>query len=1636
MRKLAAVPLSLTCFRMISPSSSSAFRMKGLNAARKMGENSCKSGSRSGILLMIYILSSSSSFLLVETGASSGSPHGGTGTGEIESCSLQTSAQFSQAGVVSTTSRRLQVNNNVESSSGPVLICQIRTLHSDLNLTSLLSVPSRNRMMMSQQQQQQSPEGVVKLKLICNDLLFFESVLQSGQLRPFSGLQELEIDRCKLKIIRAKSFQGLSRLRKLSIRTGNAEWPARSLEISAGAFQLGSYSSLEDLHLGYNNIRTLPGDFLCQVGNLQTINLTHNLLSNINDLGLMQTSEDASGGGSSSSSSGEIEMETTTMSVSVGGGAPAPSAPCGSVLKSLDLSFNAIQSLGKFILPNLQSLRLDHNRVEELQPGAFNSLHQLRSLHLSSNLLYSLPSDAFSTTRHLRELYLQNNSLSELLPGLFSKLDHLHTLDLSHNQLSNNFMSAQTFENLARLVILNLSGNQLSHVSLTMFSDLRALQLLDLSDNLITRIEDLSFTSLKNLHALNLAQNRLTVVNAHTFTGLPVLHRLLLDYNSITSVHPDAFTANGNGTTSRGSSLQDISFVRNQLESVPEALRNLPIRTLDLGENRIQALHADSLLGLSQLYGLRLAGNELEQIGKKFCQFTPRLRALNLAQNKISKIELTAFNGCPQLKVLRLDSNNLTALSPSFSSELQSLLWLNVSMNRLEFVDYTSLPQKLEWLDFSYNDVHTLWGGSAASNGLLNHLRILDGGHNNLSQIEQHSFPHSVEVIRLGWNQIRTVGTDTFSGLRNLRKVELNNNALTHLELKALRLSGGASTASQSSSSSSRALTEFFLAGNPFACDCDMEWLTRVNSLSSLRSHPFVVDMDLIQCHLHFSRFGPTLSLVEMKAQDFLCSYNSHCFALCHCCEFDACDCQMTCPPGCTCFHDDTWTANVVDCAGGNHSLIPSQLPMDSTEVYLDGNSMRELKSHGFIGRKNLRVLYLNSSGIELIANKSFNGLHSLQLLNLAENKLRVLHGYEFEQLSRLRELYLNDNLIRSISNNTFLPLKALEVLNLAGNRLVTYQVWQLNLNRNLMVIQMARNSWDCGCQFLQHLDKWTVENVGKISDTAELRCLWNRSGKIVPGPFVRDYNLTCLTTSTTSTTWPLIQQLFPTELEPLFPWLCAALLLLILIFSFVAIIRMSESVKYGIFWAFNGARVGNGPLCSYCCFGNDNNNGDGDGTNDNEKCVDAYFIYSEADQEFVTKRIVDELEDNGGYRVKLLYRDVENCTSQSMQMATIAATARALVLLLTPNFFHREWANLEFRQMILQCLTTDKSTSLPPAHKSKTQHQPHHHSASSSKRTILLLLKDDDPLKINSEFLKAFPAKVRRQLKKRTLHWTSKHFWCKLRFYLGEPRQRIAGQSDCTSTSYAYSSSRHLPGSSASSVYKPSTPSMSFRSPKPALKNDNFSEKLWPYASTLVPNGTPSTSAVPASALFQTQPEPPPHFQEILRQNNFNLNNYATYLSQMSQGSQRGRLYAGRASYGTVNCTYLPTKGQFSSSPMSSSGTTDSTTVESSEVSHASQCEGQPEQHQYIYCNGGADNDDDEVDEEPEHVYFSLEPSAITAAAAPALMSSPKLPYHHQEINRTVMETGHLKQGSFITCNGAQQYNRTGERKMQTFLV
>lgn len=1129
----------------------------------------------------------------------------------------------------------------------PQLYCQIRTISgAELVVGNLTQIQI---------------DQVTTLKLECNDALFFESTLDTskhGFLGALRKLHHLKIENCKIRNVPVSALAGLHHLKTLSLRSRNSEWSSMTLELHSESFR--GLSELKSLDLGDNNIWKTPREIFCPLYSLTSLNLTGNKLQDIQSLGFSDWGK------------GPLE----------------PGRACVNGLEVLDLSGNEVIALpdnGFSALRSLEELHLQDNAVSTLGDRSFVGLNAMKTLNLSSNFLVAMPPELFQSSRELTHLYLQNNSLSVLAPGLLEGLDQLRVLDLSHNELTSNWVNRDTFSGLVRLVVLNLGHNQLTRIDSALFHDLYTLQILNLEHNSINVISEGAFGELKNLHALTLTHNKISRIEAFHFAGLYALNQLLLDQNEIENIHPKAFENVTN--------LQDLGLNGNLLGGVPQGIGQLRfLKTLDLGKNLIESVMNNSFEGLDLLYGLRLVDNHIVNVSRDAFSTLPSLQVLNLASNRIKFVEQSAFASNPTLKAIRLDANELTDISGVFTN-LQSLVWLNVSSNKLLWFDFSHLPVGLEWLDMHGNEIPELGNYFDVRNSLK--IKMLDVSFNLITQIQENSIPDSVETLYLQHNRITSVAPNAFTHKNNLEKVVLYGNKIRYLDLAALNLTPV---------SDDKDLPQFYIGNNPFYCDCKMEWLLRINHLSNLRQYPQVLDLDDVTCELAHARGSPPQPLQRLKPSNFLCPYQTHCFALCHCCDFDACDCEMTCPDRCSCYHDHTWTSNVVDCSNAGYKEVPEKIPMDATEIYLDGNDLGELGSHVFIGKKKLEVLYLNNSNVKALHNRTFNGAKSLRVLHMEGNELEELRGFEFDQLENVNELYLDHNKLTYVGNQTFRNMHNLEVLKLDQNEIVDFTPWKLQA----VSVSLDGNKWSCDCASLSKVNSWLRSSGG---DPSKMLC----SGE---GETVSEALNKCEDLDNTVATSAVQREMVAPHLgEGYVPLLAATLVSVIVVCLIVAImfvfrqeVRLWAHSKYGV-------RIFQ-----------DTSKTDSD---DQDHMYDCYMVYSHKDED-LCRVIASELETLG-HTLCLHYRDL-HLVSGADAIVGAADASRRILFVVSPSLICTEWTKPEFRAALQAALRT-------------------------TFRHKLVCILSGDPLEPMDPELRAL-------LRAATItRWGERRFWEKLRF-------------------------------------------------------------------------------------------------------------------------------------------------------------------------------------------------------------------------------------------------------------------------------
>ena len=1055
-------------------------------------------------------------------------------------------------------------------------------------------------------------EHTRQLTVQCSDVLFFQSSLQARIFQRLYNLDVLAIEYCKLTSLPSGTFLGLDSLRRLSVTTHNSDWSAMALQLHSES--LVGMPHLESLQLGRNNIWTLPERVFCPLPALRHLNLTWNRLQDVSEVGV-------SGG-------------------------------CGAHLLTLDLSGNDLVMLPEAGLAGLQSLKqlyLQYNDISMLADGAMVGLSSLQVLNISSNRLVALPPEIFNETLALNELYLQNNSLSVLAPGLFSSLTYLTVLDLTENQLTSEWVTSATFSGLLRLVVLGLSHNRVTQITGDMFHDLSALQVMDLSHNDLTSISDSTFSALVNLHRLDLSYNRLATMGARSLAGLHVLSSLSLSHNNLTGISPSALQ--------NCSSLKNLRFEFNFLKNIPEAVGQAKsLRTLRLSHNLLTEITATDLTELRNLQHLDVSNNVLRSLCKECLTDLREMEVLDLSMNELSAIPHNSFDTNIGLKLLRLDGNKLSDVNALFAT-LPNLIWLNVSDNRITWFDYALIPAQLQYLDLQHNRIAELGNYFNIQTELQ--LKTLDASHNLIEKLGPSSVPDSTQLLFVNSNKITEVASGTFSDKHNISMVDLFDNLLSKIELTSIHLGHV---------SDDRELPQFYIGGNPIFCDCNMEWMHRVHQISARRQHPRVMDLDKVTCTLPYPRSNDNLvAFLETQPSQFLCPYSSHCFALCQCCDFIACDCQMTCPNKCSCYHDDTWATNIVDCSARGHNQLPDDIPMDATIVYMDANEMNILDAHHLIGRKNIRKLFLNESKIESIQNRTFHGLSSLKELYLHDNNLAELQGYEFEFLDHLIYLNLQNNNLKFISNQTFSALRSLEVIMLQGNLIMDFPVWNFKANKGLRKIGLANNPWTCDCHYMVEFKNWLIRQGDSVIDSTDLHCVSNASGS--PGPFVLETSYSCENFVATSIVQEKIQNDF---LQP------------VLITFGICFLLVVVCVGLAVWRArFQNRRP---KKCSLKLFPPEPAVVPQDGKS---VMYDAFISHSDADADFVKNTFTNELENTEPtYKLILSSRDYETVGNYAGDFIMHSIeTSRKTVLIITRNFLDNEWCKFSFKAAHLEAL-------------------------------------------------------------------------------------------------------------------------------------------------------------------------------------------------------------------------------------------------------------------------------------------------------------------------------------------------------------
>ncbi|XP_074025811.1 uncharacterized protein [Leptinotarsa decemlineata] len=276
---------------------------------------------------------------------------------------------------------------------------------------------------------------------------------------------------------------------------------------------------------------------------------------------------------------------------------------CPRLLEISSSNISVVPSTAFSNFPFITSLRMERNHIEELLPGAFNTLHSLK------------------------EVFLRGNNIEELSPGVFNSLSELEILDLSENNLKT--LGANCLAGTIHLKSLNLSSNFLVTFNESILDqNIAEIEYIDLSFN---RITDISIGNIEHkIINIDLSSNRISTMNfcISELVSVNVSRNLLKSLGKISC----------SNTNSRLISL-DMSF-NNISELFSDSFINsTQLKILNFQHNNISSLPIGLFSHLSNLEDLNLANNSLEQFYHGILEGLEKLRILDISNNKFITIK-------------------------------------------------------------------------------------------------------------------------------------------------------------------------------------------------------------------------------------------------------------------------------------------------------------------------------------------------------------------------------------------------------------------------------------------------------------------------------------------------------------------------------------------------------------------------------------------------------------------------------------------------------------------------------------------------------------------------------------------------------------------------------------------------------------------------------------------------------------------------------------------------------------------------------------------------------------------------------------------------------------------------------------
>ena len=460
-------------------------------------------------------------------------------------------------------------------------------------------------------------------------------------------------------------------------------------------------------------------------------------------------------------------------------------------------------------LRKLKTIRIFENNIQSIDEKAFKGLSSLDMLYLFEESLSSFENGIFRFFTNLTKLSMRVK-LTEvpqreicLLKRLrvlklalfpfpsarfhpcFEELTELRMLSLSFMEHSN-ISSATFYPFRASLTEVRVIHCGLRRLHVDMFKDLSKLVILDLSQNDIISLPDSIFAPLSHLSLLNIAGNRLKVMSGELLRPLRFLNQLYIGFNS----HLNVTLGEECLSMTR---LQQLVLSGINLTSLNNDtfrhLRHSPLVEVDMSNCHLRAISNGAFRPLRNLTVLTLNNNPLNNSVLRDAFYG--LQGLPLHELRLSGVNLhdlspTLFDGLndSDITTLSFKSSNIPAIKRGVFRNLRKLTKLDLSSNKIGVFEDNSFEdlETLSSLDLNRNRIVEL--RSAKRLGISPGLSVLGAARNLIDHINKESLLgyDNLTALFLAGNNIRKISANAFTPTPCLKMLDLSDNKIEYIQ--------------------------------------------------------------------------------------------------------------------------------------------------------------------------------------------------------------------------------------------------------------------------------------------------------------------------------------------------------------------------------------------------------------------------------------------------------------------------------------------------------------------------------------------------------------------------------------------------------------------------------------------------------------------------------------------------------------------------------------------------------------------------------------------------------------------------------------------------------------------------------------